>query len=69
MLPDRDGWTVLDRLKYDADTSHIPVHIISSGDEQRQRAIKMGAFTQLQKPVSREQLAEASTTSRPSCSA
>jgi hypothetical protein len=59
MLPDRDGWTVLDRLKHDADTSHIPVHIISSGDEQRQRAIKMGAFTQLQKPVSREQLAEA----------
>ena len=59
MLPDRDGWTVLDRLKHDADTSHIPVHIISSGDAQRQRAIKMGAFTQLQKPVSREQLASA----------
>ena len=59
MLPDRDGWTVLDRLKHEADTSHIPVHIISSGDEQRQRAIKMGAFTQLQKPVSREQLASA----------
>ncbi|HEX8561071.1 MAG TPA: response regulator, partial [Pyrinomonadaceae bacterium] len=59
LLPDRDGWTVLDRLKHDADTSHIPVHIISSGDEQRQRAIKMGAFTQLQKPVSREQLARA----------
>jgi CheY-like chemotaxis protein/nitrogen-specific signal transduction histidine kinase len=59
MLPDRDGWTVLDRLKHDAATSHIPVHIISSGDEQRQRAIKMGAFTQLQKPVSREQLASA----------
>ena len=59
MLPDRDGWTVLDRLKHEADTSHIPVHIISSGDEQRQRAIKMGAFTQLQKPVSREQLATA----------
>jgi HAMP domain-containing protein/CheY-like chemotaxis protein/signal transduction histidine kinase len=59
MLPDRDGWTVLDRLKHDPDTSHIPVHIISSGDEQRQRAIKMGAFTQLQKPVSREQLASA----------
>jgi HAMP domain-containing protein/CheY-like chemotaxis protein/signal transduction histidine kinase len=58
-LPDRDGWTVLDRLKHDPDTSHIPVHIISSGDEQRQRAIKMGAFTQLQKPVSREDLASA----------
>ncbi|HEX7313081.1 MAG TPA: response regulator, partial [Pyrinomonadaceae bacterium] len=59
MLPDRDGWTVLDRLKHDAHTSHIPVHIISSGDAQRQRAIRMGAITQLQKPVSREQLASA----------
>jgi HAMP domain-containing protein/CheY-like chemotaxis protein/signal transduction histidine kinase len=57
-LPDRDGWTVLDRLKHDAETSHIPVHIIS-GEEQRQRALKLGAFTHLQKPVSREKLASA----------
>jgi CheY-like chemotaxis protein len=57
-LPDRDGWTVLDRLKHDAGTSHIPVHIIS-GEEQRQRALKLGAFTHLQKPVSREKLAAA----------
>ncbi|MBA2341380.1 MAG: HAMP domain-containing protein [Pyrinomonadaceae bacterium] len=56
-LPDRDGWTVLDRLKHDAETSHIPVHIISSEEEQRPRAIKMGAITQLQKPVTREELA------------
>nr|MBA2503931.1 response regulator [Pyrinomonadaceae bacterium] len=58
-LPDRDGWTVLDRLKHDAETSHIPVHIISSEEEQRPRAIKMGAITQLQKPVAREELASA----------
>ncbi|MBA2732155.1 MAG: response regulator, partial [Acidobacteria bacterium] len=57
-LPDRDGWTVLDRLKHDASTSHIPVHIIS-GEEQRQRALHSGAITHLQKPVSREDLATA----------
>ena len=57
-LPDRDGWTVLDRLKHDPDTSHIPVHIIS-GEEQRQRALHLGAITHLQKPVSREDLASA----------
>jgi HAMP domain-containing protein/CheY-like chemotaxis protein/GAF domain-containing protein len=57
-LPDRDGWTVLDRLKHNPDTSHIPVHIIS-GEEQRQRALHLGAITHLQKPVSREDLASA----------
>jgi CheY-like chemotaxis protein len=57
-LPDRDGWTVLDRLKHDPQTSHIPVHIIS-GEEKRQRALQLGAITHLQKPVSREDLASA----------
>jgi CheY-like chemotaxis protein/signal transduction histidine kinase/HAMP domain-containing protein len=57
-LPDRDGWTVLDRLKHDPQTRHIPVHIISS-EEQRQRALQLGAITHLQKPVSREDLAAA----------
>jgi HAMP domain-containing protein/CheY-like chemotaxis protein len=57
-LPDRDGWTVLDRLKHDPATSHIPVHIIS-GEEQRQRALNVGAVTHLQKPVSRDDLASA----------
>ena len=54
-LPDRDGWTVLDRLKHDPETSHIPVHIITV-EEQRQRALQQGAFTHLQKPVTREDL-------------
>jgi CheY-like chemotaxis protein len=57
-LPDRDGWTVLDRLKHDPATSHIPVHIISV-EEQRQRALQQGALNHLQKPVSQEQLARA----------
>ncbi len=57
-LPDRDGWTVLDRLKHDAQTSYIPVHIITV-EEQRQRALQQGAFTHLQKPVSHEDLTTA----------
>jgi hypothetical protein len=57
-LPDRDGWTVLDRLKHDPATSHIPVHIIS-GEEEQQRARHFGAITHLQKPVSRDDLASA----------
>ncbi|HKX31504.1 MAG TPA: response regulator, partial [Blastocatellia bacterium] len=57
-LPDSDGWTVLDRLKHDPKTSHIPVHIISAYDNDYQLR-KLGAFTHLRKPVTREQLIEA----------
>ncbi|CAN5707485.1 HAMP domain-containing protein [soil metagenome] len=54
-LPDRDGWTVLDRLKHDPATRHIPVHIITV-EEERQRALQLGAFNHVQKPVTHEDL-------------
>jgi CheY-like chemotaxis protein len=57
-LPDRDGWTVLDRLKHDPRTSHIPVHVITADDREYQPR-KLGALTHLRKPVTREQLIEA----------
>src|SRR5207247_1269679 len=57
-LPDMEGWTVLDRLKHDKITRHIPVHIISA-DEETSRGLKLGAFAQVQKPVTKEGLEEA----------
>jgi len=57
-LAEVDGWTVLDRLKHDAATRHIPVHIISASDE-RQRGLRQGAIAHLTKPVTRESLTEA----------
>ncbi|MFN2578100.1 MAG: HAMP domain-containing protein [Pyrinomonadaceae bacterium] len=57
-LPDGDGWTVLDRLKHDAKTRHIPVHIITV-EEQRRRALRHGAFRHWLKPVTNEDLATA----------
>jgi CheY-like chemotaxis protein len=57
-LPDKDGWTILDRLKHDPITRHIPVHIISV-EEARQRGLRLGAFGYLNKPVSREWLEKA----------
>ncbi|HEX2488732.1 MAG TPA: response regulator, partial [Blastocatellia bacterium] len=57
-LPDRDGWTVLDRLKHDPKTSHIPVHVITADDSEHQPR-KLGALTHLRKPVMREQLVAA----------
>ena len=49
-LPDIDGFTVLDRLKRDPSTRHIPVHVMSSLRE-RERALRQGAISYLNKPV------------------
>jgi len=57
-LPDRDGWTILDRLKHDPKTRHIPVHIITV-EEQRRRALRHGAFRHWQKPLTNEDLSTA----------
>jgi len=57
-LPDMEGWTVLDRLKHEKATRHIPVHIISA-DEEAGRGMKLGAFAHLEKPVTKEKLDEA----------
>ena len=57
-LPDMDGWTVLDRLKHDPNTRHIPVHILSV-EEGQQRGLQLGAIAYLQKPVTREALTDA----------
>src|SRR5476649_2318608 len=56
-LPDIDGFTVLDRLKRDPSTRHIPVHVMSSSRE-RERALRQGAISYMNKPVSRDALQE-----------
>ncbi|HUJ15826.1 MAG TPA: response regulator, partial [Thermoanaerobaculia bacterium] len=58
VLPDMEGWTVLDRLKHDKLTRHIPVHIISADDEA-DRGLRLGAFATIQKPVTKDALDDA----------
>jgi signal transduction histidine kinase/CheY-like chemotaxis protein len=45
-LPDLLGWTVLNQLKLDPSTRHIPVQIISM-EEERQHGLSHGAFSYL----------------------
>ena len=52
-LPDIEGWRVLDRLKNDPQTRHVPVAVVST-DEARERAHASGAFAFLEKPVQSE---------------
>ncbi|MGF7148472.1 CheY-like chemotaxis protein/CHASE3 domain sensor protein [Sphingomonas zeicaulis] len=57
MLPGMDGWTVIERLKEDDGTRHIPVHFISATDEAP-RARALGAIGFLTKPVTREDISD-----------
>ncbi|HKP65479.1 MAG TPA: response regulator, partial [Casimicrobiaceae bacterium] len=57
-LPDIDGWRVLDRLKNDDLTRHIPVTVIST-DEARERALKSGAFQFAAKPMQSKEVIDA----------
>jgi CheY-like chemotaxis protein len=49
-LPDIEGWRVLERLKNDLKTRHIPVCVIST-EEARRRALLSGAIAFLAKPI------------------
>jgi signal transduction histidine kinase/DNA-binding response OmpR family regulator/CHASE3 domain sensor protein len=57
-LPDDSGLLVLERLKKDGRTRHIPVHVVSASDYTN-KALSMGAVGYMLKPVDRDQLANA----------
>ncbi|MFT4074518.1 MAG: response regulator [Asticcacaulis sp.] len=57
-LPDHSGLSVLDRLKRDTRTRHIPVHVVSGSDYQH-TALSLGAVGYMLKPVKRDELIDA----------
>jgi CheY-like chemotaxis protein len=54
-LPDMLGWAVLNQLKQDPATRHIPVQIVTL-DEDRQHGLARGAFSFVNKPASAQEL-------------
>ncbi|HET7505031.1 MAG TPA: response regulator [Kofleriaceae bacterium] len=54
-LPDMLGWTVLNNLKLDPSTRHIPVQVLSV-EEERQHGLSHGALSYLVKPATTSEL-------------
>ena len=57
-LPDIEGWRVLERLKNDIATRHIPVCVIST-EEARERALNSGALRFVAKPIQSKDVLDA----------
>ncbi|HEX8534727.1 MAG TPA: HAMP domain-containing protein [Allosphingosinicella sp.] len=56
-LSDIDGFVLLDLLKHDPLTSHLPIHVISGADKVAS-VMDMGAFGVTEKPADQEELAK-----------
>ncbi|KRA96242.1 MULTISPECIES: HAMP domain-containing protein [Pseudomonas] len=57
-LTDIDGWSLLEQLKRNFATRHIPVQIISTTDDHT-RGLRYGAFDYLLKPVTADEIQNA----------
>ena len=58
LMPETDGWDVLQAIKRDGELKHCPVILLSISDDF-QKGRSLGAFAQLQKPANREPLLRA----------
>jgi CheY-like chemotaxis protein len=60
-LPKVDGYEVLERMKADDRTKHVPVIILTTTDDAREvaRCYELGCNVYITKPVDYEQFAEA----------
>jgi adenylate cyclase len=64
LMPELDGWSVLQELKHADDLSDIPVIIVTIVDEEN-RGYALGAAAYLTKPIDRERLRKALASCRP----
>lgn len=55
-LPLKNGWAVLDELKLNPETRHIPVQVISAKELKRSELIERGAIDFTIKPISKKKI-------------
>ncbi|HEY6529853.1 MAG TPA: HAMP domain-containing protein [Cellvibrionaceae bacterium] len=63
-LTDVDGFTIVERLKRDPATRHIPIHVLSGTpftdsseqEQERERSLSLGAVSYLAEPITEERL-------------
>lgn len=56
-LPVKDGWEVMEELKSNPSTRHIPVHIMSSMEVKKESLMK-GAFDFINKPIALDDMSQ-----------
>jgi signal transduction histidine kinase/response regulator RpfG family c-di-GMP phosphodiesterase len=56
-LSDIDGFVLLDLLKHDPETAHVPIHVISGADRS-EAAMNLGALGVTEKPADQQELAK-----------
>ncbi len=61
MMPEQDGWDVLQTLRHQPETQHIPV-VVCSVLKQKELALSLGAAAFLEKPVTEQALRSALAT-------
>jgi CheY-like chemotaxis protein len=59
MMPERDGWDLLQTLLNQPDTQHIPILVCSVLKQQRDLALSLGATAFLSKPITEQALVTA----------
>lgn len=54
VLPIMDGWQILDELKSNVETRHIPVHMMSAEQARKNESIRRGAIDFIRKPFQKQ---------------
>ncbi len=59
MMPEKDGWKIVEELKSDPDTQHIPIIICTIVGDERDHGLSLGAADYLVKPILEDELVAA----------